>query len=72
MLGSWLKQPLVNRHEIRMLRRLGTLTATNALRDPVRRQDLVEMFVEDSNTRRTLQVGFVSYNLKHRRVDRLY
>lgn len=32
---------------------------TNTLGDPVRRQDLVEMFVEDSNTRRTLQVSFV-------------
>ncbi|KAH9039589.1 DNA mismatch repair protein [Lactarius pseudohatsudake] len=41
MLGSWLKQPLVNLHEI------------------LRRQDLVEMFVEDSNTRRTLQDDFM-------------
>ncbi|KAI0797257.1 DNA mismatch repair protein [Irpex lacteus] len=37
LLGSWLKQPLVNLHEIR------------------KRQDLVEVFVEDSNTRRALQ-----------------
>ncbi|EIN09262.1 DNA mismatch repair protein [Punctularia strigosozonata HHB-11173 SS5] len=37
MLASWLKQPLVNLHEIR------------------KRQDLVEIFVEDANSRRTLQ-----------------
>ncbi|KAH8097021.1 DNA mismatch repair protein [Cristinia sonorae] len=37
MLGSWLKQPLVNLHEIR------------------KRQDLVEIFVRDSDTRRTIQ-----------------
>ncbi|KAI0053218.1 DNA mismatch repair protein [Auriscalpium vulgare] len=41
MLGSWLKQPLVNRHEI------------------LRRQDLVEIFVEDSNARRTIQDDFM-------------
>ena len=64
MLGSWLKQPLVNRHEICVFRRLGTLIVTDAYGDLVRRQDLVEMFVEDANTRRTLQVGCDSYNLK--------
>ncbi|TCD65445.1 MutS-like protein [Steccherinum ochraceum] len=37
LLGSWLKQPLVNLHEIR------------------KRQDLVQIFVDDANTRRTLQ-----------------
>ncbi|KAL4247478.1 DNA mismatch repair protein MSH3 [Abortiporus biennis] len=37
MLATWLKQPLVNLHEIRT------------------RQNLVELFVEDSNTRRTIQ-----------------
>ncbi|THH29236.1 hypothetical protein EUX98_g4951 [Antrodiella citrinella] len=37
LLSSWLKQPLVNLHEIR------------------KRQNLVEIFVEESNTRRTLQ-----------------
>ncbi|KAH9974037.1 DNA mismatch repair protein [Lactifluus volemus] len=41
MLGSWLKQPLVNRHEI------------------LKRQELVETFVEDSNARRTLQDDFM-------------
>ncbi|KAJ7098387.1 DNA mismatch repair protein [Mycena epipterygia] len=37
LLGTWLKQPLVNLHEIH------------------KRQNLVETFVEDSNSRRTLQ-----------------
>ncbi|KAJ7598643.1 DNA mismatch repair protein [Mycena floridula] len=37
LLGTWLKQPLVNLHEIR------------------KRQDLVEVLVEDTNSRRTLQ-----------------
>ncbi|KAJ7021388.1 muts domain V-domain-containing protein [Mycena alexandri] len=37
LLGTWLKQPLVNLHEIQ------------------KRQNLVETFVEDSNSRRTLQ-----------------
>ncbi|KAF8217826.1 DNA mismatch repair protein [Mycena galopus ATCC 62051] len=37
LLSTWLKQPLVNLHEIQ------------------KRQNLVEIFVEDSNSRRTLQ-----------------
>ncbi|KAF8803517.1 DNA mismatch repair protein [Phlegmacium glaucopus] len=37
LLGTWLKQPLINLHEI------------------TKRQDLVETFVQDSNSRRTLQ-----------------
>ncbi|KAK7046831.1 DNA mismatch repair protein 2 [Favolaschia claudopus] len=37
LLGTWLKQPLVNLHEIH------------------KRQNLVETFVDDSNSRRTLQ-----------------
>ncbi|KAI0032586.1 DNA mismatch repair protein [Vararia minispora EC-137] len=41
MLGNWLKQPLVNRHEI------------------LKRQTLVEVFVEDSDTRRTLQDDYM-------------
>ncbi|TFY78244.1 hypothetical protein EWM64_g5769 [Hericium alpestre] len=43
LLGSWLKQPLVNRHEI------------------LKRQDLVEIFVEDANARRTLQDDYMKY-----------
>ncbi|KAG5353079.1 hypothetical protein C0989_010702 [Termitomyces sp. Mn162] len=41
LLGTWLKQPLVNLHEIR------------------KRQDLVETFFEDTNTRRTLQDDYM-------------
>ncbi|KAF9459138.1 DNA mismatch repair protein [Collybia nuda] len=41
LLGTWLKQPLVNLHEIH------------------KRQDLVEIFVEDTNTRRTLQDDYM-------------
>ncbi|KAF8156677.1 DNA mismatch repair protein MSH2 [Crassisporium funariophilum] len=37
LLGTWLKQPLINLHEIH------------------KRQDLVEIFFEDTNSRRTLQ-----------------
>ncbi|KAF4616671.1 hypothetical protein D9613_008625 [Agrocybe pediades] len=37
LLGTWLKQPLINLHEIQ------------------KRQRLVELFAEDTNTRRTLQ-----------------
>ncbi|KAF8582578.1 DNA mismatch repair protein [Ramaria rubella] len=41
LLGAWLKQPLVNLHEIK------------------KRQNLVEMFVEDSNSRRILQEEYL-------------
>lgn len=41
LLGTWLKQPLVNLHEIH------------------KRQDLVETFLEDTDTRRTLQDEFM-------------
>ncbi|RDB16061.1 DNA mismatch repair protein msh-2 [Hypsizygus marmoreus] len=41
LLGTWLKQPLVNLHEIR------------------KRQNLVETFFEDTNTRRTLQDDYM-------------
>lgn len=41
LLGIWLKQPLINLHEIE------------------KRQSLVEIFVDDSDTRRTLQTDFL-------------
>lgn len=41
LLGNWLKQPLVNLHEIQ------------------KRQDLVEIFVNDSNSRRILQDDYL-------------
>ncbi|KAG5637197.1 hypothetical protein H0H81_005410 [Sphagnurus paluster] len=41
LLGTWLKQPLVNLHEIR------------------KRQNLVETFFEDTNTRRTIQDDYM-------------
>ncbi|KAI0937540.1 hypothetical protein AcV7_003542 [Taiwanofungus camphoratus] len=43
LLGSWLKQPLVNLHEI------------------LKRQNLVEIFVDDSNARRTLQDEYLKF-----------
>ncbi|GAW07134.1 DNA mismatch repair protein [Lentinula edodes] len=43
LLGTWLKQPLVNIHEIK------------------KRQDLVQMFVDDTNSRRTLQDEYLKY-----------
>lgn len=57
LLGTWLKQPLINLHEIS-----GWIDKTE---NPdkifncslVQRQDLVETFVQDSNSRRTLQVS---------------
>ncbi|KAF7972811.1 hypothetical protein HWV62_17002 [Athelia sp. TMB] len=43
LLGSWLKQPLVNLHEI------------------VKRQDLVELFVEDQSSKRNIQEDCLKY-----------
>ncbi|KAG6809946.1 hypothetical protein H0H92_013995 [Tricholoma furcatifolium] len=43
LLSTWLKQPLVNLHEIR------------------KRQNLVETFFEDTNTRRTLQDDYMKF-----------
>ncbi|KAJ3736284.1 muts domain V-domain-containing protein [Lentinula guzmanii] len=43
LLGTWLKQPLVNLHEIK------------------KRQNLVQMFVDDTNSRRTIQDEYLKY-----------
>ena len=54
LLATWLKQPLVNLHEIRESEcptlLLNLIFATG------KRQDLVETFVDDPSTRRALQV----------------
>ncbi|KAJ7821436.1 hypothetical protein B0H14DRAFT_3733814 [Mycena olivaceomarginata] len=47
LLSTWLKQPLVNLHEIR--------ECANRWVGVKKRQNLVETFVDDSNSRRTLQ-----------------
>lgn len=54
LLSMWLKQPLVNLHEIRAYKfpSVATLTMCAELR-----QDLVECFVEDAFLRQTLQVS---------------
>ncbi|THV05363.1 DNA mismatch repair protein [Dendrothele bispora CBS 962.96] len=43
LLGTWLKQPLINLHEIR------------------KRQNLVEIFVDDTDSRRTLQDDYLKF-----------
>ncbi|KAA1473044.1 DNA mismatch repair protein [Dentipellis sp. KUC8613] len=54
MLGSWLKQPLVNKHEI------------------LKRQDLVETFVEDSNARKNLQDEYMKYMPDMHRISKRF
>ncbi|TFY67631.1 hypothetical protein EVG20_g3870 [Dentipellis fragilis] len=54
MLGSWLKQPLVNKHEI------------------LKRQDLVETFVEDSNARKNLQDDYMKYMPDMHRISKRF
>ncbi|KAG6888939.1 hypothetical protein C0995_004794 [Termitomyces sp. Mi166 len=58
LLGTWLKQPLVNLHEIRKLNIFG-IPALMFNVTPGKRQDLVETFFEDTNTRRTLQDDYM-------------
>ncbi|KAK7471034.1 MSH2 protein [Stygiomarasmius scandens] len=43
LLGTWLKQPLINLHEIR------------------KRQNLVELFVDDTDSRKTLQDDYLKF-----------
>ncbi|KAJ8701458.1 MSH2 protein [Pleurotus ostreatus] len=54
LLGTWLKQPLVNLHEIR------------------KRQNLVEIFVEATNARRTLQDEYLKYMPDLRRLSKRF
>ncbi|EGO29335.1 hypothetical protein SERLADRAFT_433333 [Serpula lacrymans var. lacrymans S7.9] len=54
LLGSWLKQPLVNLHEIQ------------------KRQNLVEMFVDDSSTRRNLQDDFLKFMPDMHRISKRF
>ncbi|EIW77166.1 DNA mismatch repair protein [Coniophora puteana RWD-64-598 SS2] len=54
LLGTWLKQPLVNLHEIRQ------------------RQNLVEVFVNDANGRRTLQDEYLKYMPDMHRISKRF
>ncbi|WVQ85977.1 hypothetical protein IAT38_008145 [Cryptococcus sp. DSM 104549] len=54
LLGRWLKQPLVNLHEI------------------VQRQTIVEVFVEDSNTRRTIQDKYLKQMPDFHRISKKF
>lgn len=75
LLGQWLKQPLVNLHEISTssirVNRVGKHTRlTYALcafrRTPAKRQDLVETMVNDNNSRAILRVrSFLHFTLTY-------
>ncbi|KZP28118.1 DNA mismatch repair protein [Athelia psychrophila] len=54
LLGSWLKQPLVNLHEI------------------VKRQDLVELFVEDASSKRNIQEDCLKYMPDMHRISKRF
>lgn len=54
LVGQWLKQPLVNLHEISPYSRWRLWTLTDSFSE--KRQGLVEVFVKDANTRRGVQV----------------
>lgn len=60
-LGTWLKQPLVNLHEIRTLFSTQHLPYVNVNRTIDERQDLVGAFADDSKTRKTIQDEFLRY-----------
>lgn len=63
LLSTWLKQPLVNLHEIRMWQwrcALQQVLLNIAFKSPIgSRQDLVQTFISDSSTRRILQVSCI-------------
>ncbi|PPR07413.1 LOW QUALITY PROTEIN: hypothetical protein CVT26_013729 [Gymnopilus dilepis] len=54
LLGTWLKQPLVNLHEI-----LASISLASADGVSDTRQNLVEIFTADTNSRRTLQDDYL-------------
>ncbi|WWC92204.1 uncharacterized protein L201_007158 [Kwoniella dendrophila CBS 6074] len=54
LLARWLKQPLVNKHEI------------------VQRQNIVEAFVDDSNTRRTIQDKYLKMMPDFHRISKKF
>jgi len=54
LIGQWLKQPLVNVHEISSYSHWRLWTSTNSFSE--KRQNLVEVFVKDANARRSVQV----------------
>ncbi|EGO26852.1 hypothetical protein SERLADRAFT_436679, partial [Serpula lacrymans var. lacrymans S7.9] len=60
LLGSWLKQPLVNLHEILVGHR------------QKRGRNLVEMFVDDSSTRRNLQDDFLKFMPDMHRISKRF
>lgn len=54
LIGQWLKQPLVNLHEISSYSHWRLWTLSNSFLE--KRQNLVEVFVKDANARRSVQV----------------
>jgi len=69
LLGAWLKQPLVNLHQIRTFGNMCQLVWP-AYAPPFleHRQDLVEIFVDDANSRRTLQDSYLKSMPDMRRI----
>jgi DNA mismatch repair protein MSH2 len=64
LLARWLRQPLVNLHEIsKLFAALSVVGGVHTCAD--KRLDLVEIFAEDLNSRRTLQVCSHTVQLSH-------